>query len=182
MDLNSYFKGLFVLKANKTSGSLGVSLIHSEEEYILELNRLQELWGNDIYIEEYIDGIDLTVPIICKDGKPKALGTVTYLDKNLQNIQFFTHENKYHRKTTCVNYFDPIITPRALKYAEMVHSLCCCTSLSRVDFRASPSGELYFLEINGTPELNSTGAFTTAGPGRSLSDILDLCINETLNY
>lgn len=170
----------FVLKANKTSGSLGVRLIHTGEEYQDALECFSKLWETDIFAEEYISGIDITVPIMTEKGVPRALGTTTYVDEKHEKIPFFTHDYKYHEKLVCSNYCDFALASQALAYAERLHSLCRCTALSRVDFRLDAEGKLYLLEINGTPELNPSGAFTVAGTGRKFSDVLQLCLDEAL--
>ena len=170
----------FVLKANRTSGSLGVRLIHNSEEYQDALVCLSKLWGTDIFAEEYISGIDITIPVVTEKDIPKALGTTTYVNEKHELIPFFTHDYKYHEKLICSNYCDFALASQALIYAERLHSLCKCTALSRVDFRLDAEGNLYLLEINGTPELNPSGAFTVAGMGRKFSDVLQLCLDEAL--
>ena len=170
----------FVLKANRTSGSLGVRLVHDDEEYKDALKYLLNLWGIDIFAEEYIEGIDITVPVVTEKGVPKALGTITYVDENQNIIPFLTHDYKYHEKIGCTKYYDLATSSQALVFAEYLRLECRCSALSRVDFRLDTEGNLHFLEINGTPELNPNGAFTVAGTGRKFSDVLLLCLDEAL--
>lgn len=179
-DIVNRFGLPFVIKANRSSGSLGVKLIRNEVDFFKEFDVLTESWGDDIFAEEFIEGVDITVPVITSKRIPKALGTLTYYDENNKIISFFTHDRKYHERLRCENYYDPCISPQAMGHAEKIHQLCRCTSLSRVDFRLTPKGKLYLLEINATPELNPKGAFTTAGSGSTFSNIIAMCIEEGL--
>lgn len=171
----------FMLKANRTSGSLGVRLIRNEHDYFAGVDELTALWGDHLFAEEYVDGIDITVPVLSVETVPTALGTTEYLDSNRNRISFFSHDYKYHEKVTCINFHDDVLTPQMLNYAATMHQMCRCTSMSRVDFRVSKNGEVFFLEINATPELNKNGAFSVAGSGRTLSEVLQVCINEALH-
>lgn len=170
----------FVLKANRTSGSLGVRLVHDQNEFFAMAEELSSLWGRSLFAEEYISGIDITVPVLTVNGKAKALGTTKYLDRNQNEIPFFSHDCKYHESLTCVKFEDENLTPQLMRYAAEMHSLCGCTSLSRADFRITKEGHVFFLEINATPDLNRSGAFVKAGEGRPLCEVLRLSINEAL--
>lgn len=181
-DMIAHFcKVPFVLKANRTSGSLGVRLIQNKHQFFVEVDELTMLWGDCLFAEEYIDGIDITVPVLTTGRVPKALGTAQYLDKDCNTISFFSHNRKYHEKITCSNYFDEELMHPILLYAAKLHQLCGCTSLSRVDFRISKEREIFLLEINATPELNHNGAFSIAGEGRQLSEVLQCSIDEALH-
>ncbi len=170
----------FVLKANRTSGSLGVRLVHDLDEFFGMVKELSSLWGRCLFAEEYITGIDVTVPVLTIAREAIALGTTKYLDKNQEEIEFFSHDCKYHESLTCAKFEDTVLTPQLMRYAAEMHSLCGCTALSRTDFRVSKEGKVFFLEINATPDLNLNGAFVKAGEGRPLYKILQLSIDEAL--
>ena len=172
----------FIIKANGSSGSLGVRKVHSELELDSVRKNFTQKWNTGFLYEEYVEGHDIMVPIISKNGTPHALGVVKYLNSRKENILFFSTEMKYFEEIQCVPY-DTDETKMALIYAECIHSALGCTFFSRSDFRITPDGQIYFLECNATPELNPSGAFVVASKKASLSalllDIIDESITKT---
>lgn len=169
----------FVIKANGSSGSLGVRKIQTQQELDLVRKDFKKKWNTVFLYEEYIDGHDIMVPVISKNNISHALGVVKYLDSHEENINFFSTEMKYFEEIKCVS-FNNANTKIALKYAEQIHTALGCTIFSRSDFRINPNGEIYFLECNATPDFNPNGAFVVASNEKTLALILQEIIDEVI--
>lgn len=153
----------FVIKANGSSGSLGVKKIGSCTEYENVCANFMKNWHNGILFEEFIEGIDLTVPVLNNGKEYHALAAIQYLDKDKKEIPFFTREIKYFEDIHSQVFQDDKITSFLKKYATKMHTALYCNIFSRSDFRLTNKGQIFFLECNATPDLNPSGAFVTSG-------------------
>ena len=137
----------FVVKPNNEGSSVGVMLILPGD------NRVAfDDWpfGDDVLVEKYIDGRELTVAVI----GDRALG-VTELRPH---VGFYDYEAKYTDAKTvhlCPAPIPDEITEQAMAYAVEGHLALGCRGVSRADFRyddtESSPGRLYMLEINTQP-------------------------------
>jgi len=168
----------FVMKANGTSGSMGVVKISSPDMYKKKWHEFIQKWHEGILFEKFIEGSDLTIPIISEGQKPRVLGAVQYLDSENKTIPFFSKNLKYYEDISCAKYTDDIISSFLKNYSKKIHIATQCTIFSRCDFRLTKTGEIYFLECNATPEINPNGAFITAGD-LAYPDLLQHIITET---
>lgn len=162
----------FVIKANGSSGSLGVKKICSCMEYESVCANFMKNWHSGILFEEFISGIDLTVPVLNNGKEYHALAAIQYLDGDKKEIPFFTREIKYFEDICCQVFQDEKIAALLKKYATKIHAALYCNIFSRSDFRLTDEGQIFFLECNATPDLNPSGAFVTAGDF-TYSELLD---------
>lgn len=118
--------------------------------------RLDELFAkhSEMLIEEYIDGIEITIPVL--DGKD--LPVIEIIPPTGET---FDYQNKYNGKTNEVcppKNVDVTTQDRAVDLAHKVHQIMGCRHFSRVDIIVR-SNELYVLEINTIPGLTPTSLF-----------------------
>ena len=133
-----------VLKPNNSGSSCGVAIFSKNES--IDLGKIDKRF--DKYIaEEFIDGIEISVPVLCGI----ALGVL-----ELHPISgWYDYQNKYTEGKT--EHFYPARMPKdeyqeAMKYAEIAHEVIGCKTLSRADFRFNPkNNQLCLLEINTHP-------------------------------
>lgn len=170
----------FVMKANGTSGSLGVKLINNEFEFERNRNEFKKRWNSGILYEEYIDGVDITVPVISTNKIATSLQTIKYLDSHNNDIPFFTREIKYYEDIHGISYDYYLNNAGTVKnYALLIHNQIGCRMFSRSDFRLTPEGNFYFLECNASPDLNPCGAFVIASK-MTYTELLSHMVNEAL--
>ena len=158
--LEKIFKknGPFILKPVSSGSSYGVQLIRSQEDIKLFFDN--DLIQNNLYknhqnlmIEPYIEGKELTVAVIEENGKSKAIEVTEIVSNNL----FFDYEAKY------IKGFSKHILPanipnqaykQCLENAKTVHDKLNCRGVSRSDFLYDEiNKKIYFLEINTQPGL-----------------------------
>ena len=172
----------FVMKANGTSGSLGLKLINTKAEFKQAQAEFNEKWNMGILYEEYIVGTDITIPVLQTNGVAHALQIIKYLDSQNNDIPFFTRQIKYYEDIHSIIYDNFLNNPEQVKeYALLIHNQLGCRLFSRSDFRLTPEGNYYFLECNASPDLNPHGAFVNASKMEYEQLLLHL-INEAMSH
>ena len=139
----------FVIKPVCDGSSNGVYLL----EDLALLDSLEWDYGENVLIEEYIPGIELSVGVM--GNRPLE---VTQIDVT---SGFYDYQHKYHDTAlnAIENTFHKIpaeipekIREEALENALKAHNLLGCRGISRSDFRYNDvNGKLYLLEINTHP-------------------------------
>lgn len=139
----------YVIKPVQQGSSLGVHIVKEGDN--LQFDYKNWHYGNELLIEEFIPGKELSVAYF----NGKAIGVLELRPK----VKFFDYEAKYSEGLTDHIYPAEIpddVYKKALKYAEVVHEALGCKTVSRSDFRYDEeqgSEGLYFLEINTHPGL-----------------------------
>ena len=133
----------YVIKPVSDGSSVGVYIIKSPSD-LLKVDYKDS--DQEILIEEYIEGKELTVSVL--DGKALAV-TEMRPKKN-----FYDYEAKYTDKMT--EHILPADIPvkaynTALNYAEKFHKILGCHSVSRTDMRYNEKDGVVVLEINTNP-------------------------------
>lgn len=133
----------FVVKPVSDGSSVGVFVVEKPED-IFKIRYDDPT--TELLIEKYISGQELTV--MCYQGKSHVVTEM----KPLKG--FYDYTNKYTTGKTehilPANIPDNI-TKTCLKYAETIHNLLGCKTVSRSDFRYNPQDGVVFLEINTHP-------------------------------
>ncbi len=109
-------------------------------------------------VEEFIDGTEVTVPIL--DGKELPLIEIIPPEGG-----FFDYNNKYNGLTQelCPSAnISQELQAKAQEIAASVHKTLGCRHLSRVDIIIDSRGQIYTLEINTMPGLTDQSLFPKA--------------------
>ncbi len=150
--------GPFVLKPVSSGSSYGVQLIKSQEDIRLLLgNSLKQKLlyknHNNLMVEPYIEGKELTVAVIEENKKSKAIEVTEIISNNL----FFDYKAKYTKgfsKHILPANIPDNIYQECLDSAKNIHDILGCRGISRSDFLYDERNKkLYFLEINTQPGL-----------------------------
>lgn len=155
----------FILKPNTEGGSMGLHLIRSMEEFIQQSNYLIKTYSFELLAEEYIEGSEITVPIIGNGEKAEALGVVTILNEDGTDINLYNNSLKQIDNvinTTTFKYGDEL-KKKIMDYSVRIHNFFGLYDYSRMDFRISQDGQPYFLEINAMPSLCRDCSFEQCG-------------------
>lgn len=133
----------YVVKPRNDGSSVGVYIIRKPED-ISQVN--YEDPERALLVEKYIPGHEITVAVI--NGKACA---VTELKSN---NRFYDYEAKYTAGMTrhvLPAQLPQEVTETAMRYAEKVHALLGCNTVSRSDFRYNSQDGVVFLEVNTNP-------------------------------
>jgi len=155
----------FILKPNCEGGSMGLYLIHSMKEFTQKAEFLINTYSFELLAEEYIEGAEITVPIIGNGETAKALGVVTILNEDGTNINLYDNSLKHIDNvinTTIFKYKNEL-RKEIMDYSVKIHNFFQLHDYSRMDFRISSDGRPYFLEINAMPSLCRDCSFEQCG-------------------
>jgi D-alanine-D-alanine ligase len=173
---------LFV-KPNESGSSLGVSKVKDVVNLLPAIEKAFKE-DNQVLIEEFIEGRELTIGIYKTNGRLYALPATEIVSKN----EFFDYEAKYTPGVT--NEITPARIDNALK--EQLENKAChiyrhlnCRGVVRMDFiLQKESGKLFFLEVNTMPgqSENSIVPQQVRAAGKTLKDfygeVLEDCMKN----
>lgn len=169
---------LFV-KANRSGSSLGVSKVNQEEEFDKALKTAFEV-DDQILIESFLDGREISVGVVKLNGKTTVLGHTEIIPQN----DFFDYESKYSGESKEITPADITreIQDKIDQTAIKIYDALNMTGFSRVDFIIM-NNVPYFIEINTNPGLSQQSIFPqqVAHKGIRFSDLLDSEIQQALN-
>jgi D-alanine-D-alanine ligase len=132
------------------------SLVHSSEQALEIIEGVLERYCQPVMVEEYIVGEEVTVGII-GNLPPKVLGIMRLIPK--KGDEHFVYSLEVKRDwENLVNYECPArleksTLDRLTQSSLRAFQVLGCRDFARLDFRVSPEGVPYFLEINPLPGL-----------------------------
>ena len=151
-----------VVKPPKDGSSVGISKCRDEREFAAGLELALKTDGEIALIEEFIPGREFTVGVI--DGEP--LPVIEIVAKN----GWYGYDEKYNSEETRYPFFeDAELAPKMQKIAVDAYRAVGCRGVTRVDFRVSPLGRIYVLELNTSPGFTSHSLVPKAGMKTGLS-------------
>ncbi len=167
----------FVIKPNSEGSTLGLTIINDEKEIKEALINASK---SDDYaiVEQFIEGIELTVPIKGKIGEETALPIIEIIPKN----ELYDYESKYTEGGS--EHIIPAriseeMTSKIKSYAVKAHQALGCETYSRADFILTKENIPYILEVNTLPGMTSTSLFPDAA--RNINLTYEEMIEEFVN-
>lgn len=134
--------------------SFGMTKVNSKEELKAAYDEAVK-YNDDVLIEEFINGVFVTVGVLEKDGKNFATEILEIRPKN----EWYDYEAKY---TPGMSEFilpanlSKELTKKVKQIAVIAHETAGCRGVSRVDFMISDDGIPYVIEINTSPGMTET--------------------------
>ena len=189
--LSKYFDtDCLIVKPAYEESSLGISLIANGPEAIRTASAaLRAAVDGPVVIQEYIDGLDVTVPIVGRHNV-SCLPAVVLRHESLQTTPFvFDAELKATKAD--VHYEGiaswPVDVRRQLyDMALTAFRLAGLRDYARLDCRITNSGQCYFLEINANPQLGlgkASFAVSGAAIGMEVGEVIRRMVrHEGLSY
>jgi len=169
-----------VIKPVTGGSSIGLSIAKSKDA-LKEAIEKAFAEDNEVLIEAYIKGIELTGGVIGND-ELLALPIVEIIPG--EAFEFFDYTAKYTPGATqevCPARIDDAMTAKAQTYAKTAHKALFCKGYSRTDMILA-DGEIYVLETNTIPGMTPTSLLPQAAKaaGISFSRLLDKLIELSL--
>jgi D-alanine-D-alanine ligase len=168
---SSNFAYPFIVKPASNGSSIGVYLIANDDD-LQELKNTEWTYGNEIMIEKYIEGIEITTLVI--DGK--AIGSLEITHKG----KIFDYSSKYDtggsQHIPALEIGDVALAEISVM-SELAFNACKCSGIARLDFRFDGKHS-YFLEINTQPGMTNTSLVPDIARANGLSfrDLLSQAI------
>ena len=166
------------VKANKAGSSFGISKVHKKEDLQQAIDvAFKE--DDEIIIESFLDGVEVSVGVITYKGETKVLPITEIVSEN----DFFDYEAKYLGKSQ-------EITPARLTktqeeqvntVAKKVYEVLKMKGFSRSEF-IFKNGEPHLLEMNTIPGLTTASILPqqAQAAGISMQDLFSSAIEEAL--
>jgi D-alanine-D-alanine ligase len=163
----------FVIKPYGGGSSIDIFIIREVDKIPPELIKTLDRLG-EMLIEELIDGVEITVPVLGN----QALPVVEIIPPA---NGWFDYENKYNGLTQELcppKNVSEKAQKKAQKIAETVHKGLNMRHLSRTDMIVSPDGEIYVIETNTIPGMTDQSLFPKAAKQSGMS--MDILVEEFL--
>jgi D-alanine-D-alanine ligase len=150
-----------IVKPNAEGSSKGISdvaIVTNRRELQELVSKDIGLYKQDMLVEEYISGREFTVGIF-GNGRdvhvfpPMEIG---YINQDKQyNIYSYNVKQNYKEfiRYECPANISKDIETEMINTARKIFEILSCKDFARIDFRLSPEGKLYFIEINPLPGL-----------------------------
>jgi D-alanine-D-alanine ligase len=171
------FEYPYVIKPRNEGSSIGVSIIHNQED--LEKALSEWGYGETVLAEKYIKGQEIQVAVICG----KAIGAMEIKP----HAEFFDYHAKYTEGAT-EHIFPPQIPfeiySAIMCAAERVFNALECSGIARVEFIYGNDGKMYFLELNTQPGMTGVSIIPDIVKhfGISYGDIINTMIREAKTH
>jgi D-alanine-D-alanine ligase len=123
-----------------------------------EVSRLLETYRQPVMVEEFITGDEVTVGII-GNAPPRLVGIMRIVPRKREGHFVYSLELKRDYLNLvdyeCPPQLEDEVLARVALSSLKVFKILGCRDFARLDFRVSPEGVPYFLEINPLPGLGS---------------------------
>ena len=127
-----------------------MSIVHTEAEFAEALEEAFR-WEDHLIIEEYVEGREFSVGVICNQALPVI---------EIAPVEgFYDYKNKYKAGSaveTCPANLPEDISVQMQHYAEEVTRVLGLDTYSRMDFMLSSENEIFCLEANTLPGMTPT--------------------------
>lgn len=164
INLNCEFKPPYVVKPVDGGSTIGMSVINKHNE-LEKAVKTAFKYSSEVIIEEYIEGKEITVPIL--DGKVlPIIEIVPKLNK------YYDFKSKYQPNGS-LHLIPPNIDEKLYKkienIAKKVAYLVGCEILCRIDMIIGKNNKVYVLEINTIPGMTSVSLLPEAAKSCGIS-------------
>jgi D-alanine-D-alanine ligase len=163
------------VKPNRAGSSFGISKIYSENDLAPALDKAFRQ-DDEILIEEFLDGIEVSVGVITYKDQIKVLPITEIVTEN----DFFDYEAKYMGQSQEITpaRISEIQRKKVNEMAAKIYASMRLKGLSRADF-IFIKDEPHFIELNMVPGLSSESILPkqAKAAGISLSELFESCID-----
>ncbi len=183
-----------IVKPAREDGSIGISfnaLCVSIKDLMERIHDLHEQFDSPVLIEEYIEGREMYVAVL-GNGEPEALPVV---ELDLSRLPEGTpriagSEVKWEKGTVAYKVTKSILpgdlpeetTQTLQQTAVQAFRALELRDYGRIDMRLTPEGQVYVLEVNPNPWLQSAAEFAMAAKksGRDHAALIEEIVNLAL--
>ncbi len=167
-----------VVKMPTGGSSIGVYIVKNESEFEPALREVLT-YGNDILVEEFIEGREFTNAVFLD----KALPSVEIVPK----VGGYDYSNKYVAGATeeiCPGRLTPELAQKMGDMAVTVHKALNLRTYSRSDFMVDKDDNIYFLEVNVLPGMTPTSLVPQEAEavGISYEDLCEKIVEDGLTH
>ncbi len=167
------------VKANRAGSSFGISKVYKKEELGAAIEKAFKE-DEEILIETFLDGVEVSVGVITHNGETKVLPITEIVSEN----DFFDYEAKYEGKSQEITpaRITPAQEQKVTEIAKRIYTILKMKGYSRSEF-IFIDDEPFMLEVNTTPGLTVESILPQQAhvAGISLSELFESAIDEALS-
>ncbi len=165
-----------VIKPNSQGSTIGLTIVNEESNFDFAIKKAFE-YDDEILIEQFIDGKEITVSIVGNEVLP--------IIEIKPSHDLYDYECKYTKGMTeyiCPAELDEILTNKIQQTALEIYKLFKCRHYVRVDFRLDKNDQHWFLELNTLPGMTDTSLVPKAAAvrGNTFEQLVDSIIQQAL--
>ncbi len=162
------------VKAGTEGSALGIYIVEGTDAIEQAIDKAFEI-DNEVIVERYVQGTELTVAVIDRDGRTEALPVIKIVPSN----EFYDFESKYApggSQHICPAPLPEETTKKVQDLAVRAHKALGCRGVSRSDFIMEDDGTCWILETNTIPGMTKTSLLPDAARVAGIS-FPELCTN-----
>ena len=166
------------VKANKAGSSFGITKVYKKDELQNAVD-VAFVEDDEIIIESFLDGIEVSVGVITYKGEVKVLPITEIVTEN----DFFDYKAKYLGESQEITpaRITKVQEDKVNKIAKQVYEILKMTGFSRSEY-IFKDGEPHLLEVNTVPGFTRASILPqqAAAAGSSLKELFGNAIEEAL--
>jgi D-alanine-D-alanine ligase len=157
-----------VVKPSKQGSTVGLTVVKGPKEYEPAVT-LARQYDDEVMIERFVPGRELTVGVL--EGRALAVGEI------IPRHEIFDYECKYTPGMSQEIFPADLpakVAADCARLSLLAHEALKLGGYSRVDFRLTPAGELFCLEVNTLPGMTATSLLPQAARAEGI-EFPELC-------
>ncbi|ROT45916.1 D-alanine--D-alanine ligase [Pusillimonas sp. NJUB218] len=142
-----------MVKPPHEGSTLGITKVSDESE-LLAAYRLAARFDDEVLLEAFVQGRELTVPVLGKGREVRALPAIEIIAPGGN----YDYEHKYVSNDTryeCPAPVEKKTTVELIRLAEQAYTALGCEGWGRADFMLDAQGQPWLLEMNTSPGMTS---------------------------
>lgn len=151
-----------IVKPNTEGSSIGISdssVCYNMEQLEIAINALCHF--NEVIVEEYIPGYEITNLIIGNPGDYRFNEVIltSIYDKILLTQEVLglrEKSQKLRKQYNASEFISSDLCSKIQQTSRYIFEHIGARDIARIDYRVTETGEIYFLEINSVPRVSST--------------------------
>lgn len=166
------------VKANKAGSSFGISKVYKKEDLNAAIS-VSFKEDNQLIIEQFLDGVEVSVGVISYKGKTTVLPITEIVSEN----DFFDYQAKYEGKSQEITpaRISDDYAKKVRAEAKKIYDVLQMTGFTRSEF-IFKNDEPYLLEVNTVPGLTKESILPqqAVAAGIALKDLFGNAIEEAM--
>ncbi len=161
-----------VIKAAAQGSSIGVTIVEKSSE-LDEAIDIAFAYGDEILVEEFIKGRELTVAVMGNEDDAEALPVIEITTTTGR----YDYKSKYTKGLSthiCPAQLPDELTAKVQKLSIDAFKICKCAGVARVDLMLSEDNIPYVIEVNSVPGMTETSLVPDAARAAGI-DFPELC-------
>lgn len=175
-EIKTFFSAPVVVKAASQGSSIGVEIVRDLQKLPQAIKSCFEYCDN-LVVEEFIDGKELTCAVMEKDGEPCAM-PVIWIEPHSGSYDYHSKYTKGATDYHCPAPLGKELTAHIQKLAVDTYRVLGLSGVARIDMMMDKEDLVYVLEANTVPGMTATSLVPkmAAAMGISFPDLCEIIL------